>query len=64
MLKQKLRNAKNRVATYVQTHPYETAIIALAVVSTGAKVLETVTEAKKADTWQREVTRRERHDNA
>lgn len=57
--KTKLRNAKNTIVNLYKEHPAEMLVATAAVISAAAKLANTVTESRNAETWRREVKRRE-----
>ena len=58
--KKDFKSAKDHVVSYAKAHPMESALFALSVITTGVKVLERATNMQNANTWKREVARREK----
>lgn len=58
--KEKLTKTKNDILKLYKEKPLEMMVATAAAVGAVTKIIHTVTEAQNAQTWRREVRRRER----
>lgn len=61
--KKKFEDLKAKASQLMQEHPLETLAVASVAVTAVAKLISSVTEARNASVWKREVNRRERNQN-
>ncbi|AMM44403.1 hypothetical protein MUDCAT_35 [Arthrobacter phage Mudcat] len=59
--KKKYTEARDKAVTFAKEHPLETVVIISMAITAGSKGLNSITQARNAKTWQREVDRRERN---
>lgn len=59
-VKKKYNDAKDRFLQLLQERPLETVAVISGAALAAAKLISSVTEARNAKTWKREVQRRER----
>lgn len=59
--KKKYVETRDKALGFAKEHPLETVVILSMAITAGSKGLNSITQARNAKTWQREVDRRERN---
>lgn len=57
--KRKYREASDKIYHTITTYPVESVIVGIAAMTAAAKLNNSITQARNAATWRREVRRRE-----